>query len=61
MLWAIVIEGAVDRFVGRPREHNPYGGGYDSREAWAFGWDEADWLLDVRGQQEARRWLEEAA
>ncbi len=60
-LWGIVCEGAVDRFCGRPSEQNPYAGGYDSSEAWAWGWAEAGELLEIRGQEEAARWLREAA
>ena len=60
-LWAIVVEGAVDRFCGRPREQNPYRPGYESGDAWEYGWDEAGDLLELRGQEEARRWLEAAA
>ena len=59
----IIVEGAVDRFCGRPREANPYCEEY-AREAWFswdFGWREAEWFLDTRGQEEAARWLEERA
>jgi hypothetical protein len=59
----IVAEGCVDRFVGRPRTRCPYDwrAASDYAEAWFVGWDNADHLLDIRGQEEARRWLEEAA
>ena len=60
-LWAIVAEGCVDRFLGRPRDQNPYCPGEDPREAWDYGWDEGDWLLEIRGMDEVRRWLREAA
>lgn len=60
-LWGIVCEGAVDRFLGHPRDQNPYGPGQDSTEAWLYGWDEAEWMFDVRGMDEVRRWLNEAA
>ena len=59
----IVVEGAVDRFCGRPDDANPYSEDY-AQEAWAswlFGWREADVLLDWRGQEEAQRWLEAAS
>ncbi len=59
-LWCVVVEGAVDRFLGRPRDQNPYCG-QDSGEAWLYGWDEAEWLLDIRGMNEVRRWLRDAA
>ena len=41
---------------------NPYSEDY-AEEAWHcwHGWQEADWYLGIRGQEEARRWLEEAA
>ena len=59
----VAIEGAVDRFCGRPRVQNPYqrepaAGAW---EAWDLGWVEAEALLDLRGQEEAARWLREAA
>ena len=60
-LWGVVCEGAIDRFLGRPRDENPYCGGQDSAEAWEYGWDEAEWLLEIRGMDEVRRWLREAS
>jgi hypothetical protein len=62
-LFSIVVEGAVDRFCGRPRDRNPYSRRYAPHEfeAWSWGWDDADSLLEQRGQQEAARWLREAA
>jgi hypothetical protein len=30
-------------------------------EAWEYGWDEGRWLLEMRGHEEAARWLREAA
>lgn len=59
----IIVEGAVDRFCGRPPDRNPYceQNAQEAWGAWAFGWQEADWYLDVRGQEEAARWLREAA
>ena len=58
----IAVEGAVDRFCGRPRDRNPYHptAASNHHEAWAWGWDDADHLLEIRGEQEARRWLAEA-
>jgi hypothetical protein len=63
LLVCIVIEGAVDRFCGRPYEQNPYSRHYarDWWEAWAFGWRDAGELLEERGRREAARWLREAA
>ncbi len=60
---SIVVEGAVDRFCGRPRDRNPYcrENAEQAWHSWDFGWTEADWYLDIRGQEEARRWLGEAA
>ena len=29
--------------------------------SWLIGWDDADHLLEQRGQEEAARWLSEAA
>lgn len=60
-LAGVVVEGAVDRFCGRPLAQNPYAAGYDAADAWAWGWGEADELLEMRGQEEATRWLNEAA
>ena len=51
-LWSIVTEGAVDRFLGRPRDQNPYTPGQDSTEAWDYGWEEGNYLVDVRGMDE---------
>ena len=62
-LVCIVVEGAVDAFCGRPRHRNPYCPTYarDYWLAWDFGWQDARALLEVRGAQEAARWLREAA
>jgi hypothetical protein len=59
----IAIEGSVDRFCGRPRAVNPYSlaGARGYWEAWLLGWDQADFLLEIRGSEEAPRWLREAA
>jgi hypothetical protein len=59
----IAVEGAVDRFCGRPRSANPYSRTYarEHFEAWDYGWDDANWLLEIRGAEEAARWLNEAA
>jgi hypothetical protein len=59
----VVVEGAVDRFCGRPLHANPYCPTYaaEGHAAWVFGWREADELLELRGEEEARRWLTEAA
>jgi hypothetical protein len=62
-LFPIIAEGCCDRFFGRPRSQNPYNliSARAWAEAWEWGWDEADFLLGVRGEQEARRWLGERA
>lgn len=60
-LWGVVCEGAVDAFCGRPREQNPYNETLDAHEAWTYGWDEGRWLLEVRGDEEATRWLGDAS
>jgi hypothetical protein len=62
-LFPIVVEGAVDRFCGRPRSRNPYSpvSAGDYFYAWLWGWDDADALLELRGRAEAARWLREAA
>jgi hypothetical protein len=59
----IAVEGAVDCFCGRPRDRNPYNPTYarDYFEAWSWGYDDAEFLLETRGRQEAARWLAEAA
>lgn len=60
--WAsVMIEGAVDRFCGRPRERTPYAPEcVEARSAWDRGWTEAGDYLEARAQEEARRWLEAA-
>ena len=60
---SIIVEGAVDRFVGRPRDANPYSEDYAEQawHSWDFGWQTGGWYLDVRGQEEAARWLRDAA
>jgi hypothetical protein len=61
--WDILVEGAVDCVLGRPRNANPYP--LDAARShhvwWIKAWDEARDLLDVRGAEEASRWLREAA
>jgi hypothetical protein len=59
----VLLEGAVDAFCGRPKEQNPYDpvSAADACYAWEWGWDEATEQLALRGQQEAARWLREAA
>ena len=61
-LVGIAVEGAVDRFCGRPRHANPYALEFaaDEWHAWDLGGGNGDYLLDIRGQEEARRWLEVA-
>jgi hypothetical protein len=34
---------------------------HEAFHAWDLGWGDGDYLLDIRGQEEARRWLEDAA
>jgi hypothetical protein len=55
----IAVEGACDRIFGRPRQANPYSyeSARDGFEGWLFGWDEAGFQLELRGAQEAARWL----
>lgn len=62
-LLGVIVEGATDRFCGRPRERNPYSPKYAPEQwaAWLAAWVEADALLDLRGRDEATRWLREAA
>src|SRR5690348_2710301 len=59
----IAVEGAVDRFCGRPLLANPYvrQNAANGWAAWREGWLDADSLLELRGQAEANRWLTEAA
>lgn len=59
----IVVEGAVDAFCGRPKCANPYDpdSAMDAAYAWEWGHDEAREQLEARGQEEAARWLSEAA
>lgn len=59
----IGVEGALDRVAGRPRTECPYDARYASghREAWLIGWDEAHSALETRLDEEAARWLRDAA
>ena len=59
----IAVEGTAAYFHGRPYDANPY-----NRKAvpecwasWRFGWCEGSALERLRGDQERRRWLREAA
>jgi len=60
---AIAVEGAVDRFCGRPFDRNPYNpnAALEQFVAWEYGWQEAEYLLGIRGREEASRWRAEAA
>jgi hypothetical protein len=57
----IAIEGATDRFMGRPLSANPYSSRLcpHERASWERGWELGGWLLGVRSEAEARRWLNE--
>ena len=59
----VVVEGACDRWFGRPLDANPYCpvNAADAWRVWQLGWSEAAWMIDVRGAAEAARWLREAA
>ena len=57
----IAVEGTVDRFCGRPPDKNPDCRATDEWASWDFGWIEAGCFPADRGQQEAARWLSEAA
>lgn len=59
----VAVEGATDRFFGRPLEANPYckENAEEAWRIWQLGWTEADWFIEVRGQEEASRWLENKA
>jgi hypothetical protein len=59
----IICEACVDRFCGRPLDANPYCpvNAQDAHAAWVIAWKEADAVLEMRGQEEAARWLREAA
>jgi hypothetical protein len=62
-LVGVVVAAVIDRIAGRPRHANPYNPitAMDAHAAWSWGWDEADALIPLRLQQEAKRWLREAA
>lgn len=57
----VAIEGAVDRFVGRPLDANPYSPALNGHAwaSWRHGYAFAGTLLDLYGTKEARRWLSE--
>jgi hypothetical protein len=54
----IVAEGASDFFLHRPFDMNPYSraAGEDSWQSWRFGWLEASWFEEMRGDEERARW-----
>lgn len=56
---SIIVEGATDHFMGRPRDQNPFSEEYANEwwQAWDFGWTEAKYYLDERMVKETRRWL----
>ena len=60
---SVAVEGACDRFCGRPLRANPYNpaSAFEQFGAWEFGWHEGDFFLNERAQQECSRWLREAA
>ena len=59
----VAIEGATDRFMGRPLSSNPYNAALCLQEwaSWRHGWEFAGWLLELRAAAETRRWLNEDA
>jgi hypothetical protein len=59
----VVAEGVADAIFGRPITANPYDPRFaaEAHAAWAIGWREGRWHLEIRGQEEAARWLREAA
>lgn len=63
LLTRVVAEGSADFFFGRPLDANPYsrGSAEDGWTSWRFGWLEASWFEQARGEQERRRWLRESA
>jgi hypothetical protein len=61
-LLPIAVEGAIDFVSGRPRERNPYSPLHpDAHAAWAWGYDDAQLLLEARGQETFARSLGSAA
>lgn len=58
-LATVLVEGAVDHIAGRPRSDCPYSplSALDLHAAWLMGWDECAEQLELRGQEEAARWL----
>lgn len=56
----VVVEGACDRWFGRPLDRNPASAAHAFR-VWDFGWKEADFFIDVRGEEKAQRWLRDVA
>jgi hypothetical protein len=59
----VIVEACVDCFCGRPLDANPYNPihAMDAYAAWTVAWKEAEAVLEMRGQEEAARWLREAA
>jgi hypothetical protein len=59
----VVLEGAADFFFGRPLSENPYARSWNEPweawkawEAWNYGWGEAEWFEQLRGERERARW-----
>ena len=48
---------------GRPISRNPYclENAAEAHAAWTMGWREFDWYFQIRGQDEAARWLAAAS
>ena len=59
-LMTLACEGAFDRWCGRPRRLSPYRRLSAEWQAWAFGYDLTDELIEAYAAIETRRWLEAA-
>jgi hypothetical protein len=58
----IAVEGAADFFFGRPLDANPYNRAAAARgwESWRFGWLEASYFEQTRGDRERARWRKDS-
>jgi len=60
-LAAPAVEGAADRFFGRPLLANPYNPVHLPHEwaSWRYGWAGADVIYSLYLEREIKRWLRE--
>lgn len=58
----VALEGSSDYHFGRPLDMNPYSREYEPCwSSWRYGWLEAAWFEESRGDEERVRWWRDAA